>query len=165
MAYLKTPKALQTTQFCSCFRSNKEPFEMGFQIIVSSKRTQYPVMYFTQALGSVNALGDTQTGCSEGNFRVGRPGCGRMLPRDAAIPAQGVPGRRCRRTGWDVGCGNFHPAPTGQLLTLPARPALVCSQLPVPGGHRSPGPPATHHGSAGQRGPRRCSHTETHWNK
>lgn len=127
---------------------------MGFQIITSSKRTQYPVMYFTQALGSVNALGDTQTGCSEGNFRMGRLGCGRMLPRDADIPAQGVPGRRCRRTGWDVSCGNFHPAPTGRLLPPPARPALVCSQPPVPGGHRSPGPlpPTTALQDSGARG-------------
>lgn len=33
---------------------------MGFHIIVSSKHTQYAVMYSTQALGRVNALGETQ---------------------------------------------------------------------------------------------------------
>ena len=47
---------------------------MGFQIIISSKHTQYPVVYFTQALGSVNALGETQTRRSGGDLQDGDTG-------------------------------------------------------------------------------------------
>lgn len=54
---------------------------MGLQIITSSKHTRYPVMYFTQALGSVDALGETQAQCPRGGVSGwGHRGAGGCCP-------------------------------------------------------------------------------------
>lgn len=122
--------------FCSCFRSNKGLSEMGFQTITHSKCTQSPVMYFTQASGSVCVWGEPQPQCSRGDCQGGDTGGKDDAACDAHTPAWVVPGWRCP---------SFHPVSKGRSLPRPSPSAGV---QPAAGGS----PAATHHSSTGQQG-------------